>query len=480
MAQTQPKALYVLFMTELWERFGYYSLVSVFTLYLIDELKIAEHTAFLTFGAYTAFIYLTGVAGGFAADKVLGYGRAILLGAVIMCVGYAGLALGSVATMYVALALLIVGNGFFKPNVSALLGAFYADDDPRRAAGFTLFYMGINVGALLGSLIAGLIAGKLGYPVAFAVAGVGKAISMAVFWYGRRWLEAREAPSPAAMADWRGHGLVALYLVAALAAAIVLLSRPEAAGIAIGIAVGGIFAGYIAVVLREPDAIRNPLLVHLVLVVAAIAFFAVYQQYAISVTVFTEQDIDRTIFGWHLPASEFTSLNPAFILLFSPLLALLWPALAQRGRGVDDLLKFVLGLVLLGLGYGLLVAGIVETAGGAKTTLGWIVGFYALFTLGELCLSPVGLALTTRLAPPHLAGLVMGIWLMAVSAANYGSGLLGQLVVLPKGAAAAEAVAAYREAFAIYGAIAFVTGLVLLLAVPRLRRLMDGAGGDRA
>ncbi|MEK9662860.1 MAG: peptide MFS transporter [Alphaproteobacteria bacterium] len=476
----QPKALYVLFMTELWERFGYYSLVSVFTLYLIDELKIAEQTAFLIFGAYTAFIYLTGVAGGFAADKVLGYGQAILLGAAIMCFGYVGLAFGAVSSMYAALALLVVGNGFFKPNVSALLGVYYEADDPRRSAGFTLFYMGINVGGLLGSLLAGLIAQKFGYPVAFAVAGAGKLVSMATFWAGRRGLEARDFPSPDAMTNARGYGLVVLYIVVALAAAVVLLSRPEAAGVALGIAVGVVFAGYLAIVLREPLEIRNRLLVHLALVIAAIAFFAVYQQYAVSVTVFTDKDIDRTIFGWHLPASEFTSLNPAFILLFSPLLALLWPALARRGRGVDDLLKFVLGLAFLGLGYWLLVAGIVETAGGAKTTLGWIVGFYALFTLGELCLSPVGLALTTRLAPPHLAGLVMGVWLMALTVANYGSGLLGQLVVLPKGAAAAAEVAAYREAFLIYGAIAIATGIVLLLVVPQLRRLIgDAASVDR-
>lgn len=231
------------------------------------------------------------------------------------------------------------------------------------------------------------------------------------------------------------------------------------------------FVAYLALIVRQPSAVRRRLTVHLVLVLAAVAFWAVYQQYTTSVTLFTQRDVTRTIFGWEAPASEFTALNAAFILLTGPILATLWPWLAGRGYAVRDIVKFVLGLALLGLAYWTLALGVLETASGAKTGLSWIVAFYFIFTLGEMFLSPIGLALTTALAPRALAGMAMGIWFLAVAAAEYVAGLLAQIADIASGTSAAAEVAIYRNAFLVYGAVGVAAAVILALFVPRLIRM---------
>ncbi len=472
MKSKQPKALPILFATELWERFGFYSLLSIFTIYLTSKLGMSDGEAFLLFGVYTAFAYLTPAIGGIAADRVLGSGVSILLGAALMSAGYVVLAAGGLDAIYLGLAVLILGNGFFKANVSALLGQFYEGDDPRRTAGFTLFYMGINVGGLAGGLAAGVVAQEFGYVEAFLMAGAGKGIAFATYLLGRRHLEKKDVAPIAPRENAGGLMAVALGCAAITAGVFFLLSRPQLAGTALGIAGGGIVAGYIVLVLREERRVRNPLLAHMVLVLFAIAFFTVYQQYATSVMLFTEREAQLTAFGLHIAPGEFTSLNPAFILLFSPVLALLWPWLAGRGIRIDDMSKFAVGLVLIGAAYLVLRLGIFETPEGAKTTLFWVVAFYWVYTMAELFLSPVGLALTTQLAPRHLAGMAMGIWMLSLSAANYLSGLLAQLSVVPEGTAAAKEASIYGSSFVIFGAIGLAAGILLFLASPFLRRLM--------
>lgn len=472
MKLNQPKALPILFGTELWERFGFYSLLSIFTIYLTSELGMSDGDAFLLFGVYTAFAYLTPSIGGMAADRVLGYGPAILLGAALMSVGYLVLAAGGPTAIYLGLAVLIVGNGFFKANVSALLGQFYDAEDPRRSAGFTLFYMGINLGALAGGLVAGWVAQEFGYALAFLMAGAGKGIAFVTYLLGRRHLEKKDVAPIALGKNVKGLVAISLGCAVVVAGVFFLLSRPQLAGTALGIGGTLVMAGYIVLVLREERRVRNPLLAHIVLVLFAIAFFTVYMQSATSVMLYTDREVQLTAFGLHIPPGEFTSLNPAFILIFSPVLALLWPWLAGRGIRVDDIVKFTVGLLLIGAAYLVLRLGVFETPDGAKTTLFWVVAFYWVYTMAELFLSPVGLALTTQLAPRHLAGMAMGIWMLSISAANYLSGLLAQLSIVPEGTASAEEVGIYASSFLIFGAIGLAAGILLLLASPFLRRLM--------
>ncbi|WP_018700032.1 peptide MFS transporter [Amorphus coralli] len=475
MFRDQPKALYVLSLTELWERFGYYTLTTVFTLYLIDVLKMQDAQAYLLFGAFTAFAYLMPVIGGVIADRVFGHGRAIVVGAAMMSAGYLILALSSTATMYLALGILVVGNGLFKANVSALLGHFFEDNDPRRASGFTLFYMGINIGSLAATLVAGILATQFGYWVAFAAAGCGKALALATFLYGRKYLEDNHHPPAHAMRSLRLNGLVLLALAGMVLLSIYLISRPSEAGIFLAIVETIAVIIYVVLVFREPAQLRRRLIAHLVLVGFAVAFWAVYQQDVTSVIVFTQRDLDLTVFGWQSPPEEFASLNPFFILALSPLLAFLWPAIERRGINFDDVMKFAFGLAFLGAAYWILTLGIFETPDGAKTAAYWVVLFFLMLSLGELLLSPVGLALTTELAPRHLAGFAMGIWLMATSGANYIAGLLGGLASVPDGASPATEVGIYSHAFFVYGAICIAAAALLLVMLPFIRRAIGFA-----
>ncbi|MDQ0315245.1 peptide MFS transporter [Amorphus orientalis] len=472
MFRDQPKALYVLAMTELWERFGYYTLTTVFTLYLVDVLKLQDAQAYLLFGAFTSFAFLTPVLGGAIADRVLGHGRAIILGATMMSAGYLILSLSSTATMYIALGVLVVGNGLFKPNVSALLGHFFGDNDPRRASAFTLFYMGINLGSLGATLIAGILATEFGYWVAFAAAGCGKALALLTYTFGRRFLDEHDAPRDEHNTSLTAHGLVVIALAAMVLISVYLIAHPVAAGYFLAIVQTLVVAGYLVLVFRERANVRNRLLSHLVLVAFSVAFWAVYQQDVTSVMVFTQRDLDLNIFGWQSPPEEFSSLNPFFILALSPLLAFLWPAIERRGINFDDVMKFAFGLAFLGAGYWILTLGIFETPEGAKTMAYWVVLFFLFLSIGELMLSPVGLALTTELAPRHLAGFAMGIWLMATSGANYIAGLLGGLASVPDGTAPARQVEVYSHAFFVYGAICLAAAAGLLMLVPLIRRAM--------
>ena len=470
-ARPQPGALRVLFMTEACERFGYYVMVSIFTLYLTESLKMPDSKAFLIFGAYYSYAFLATVAGGFAADRVLGFGWSIIIGAALMAAGYFVLALGSSATIYAALALLVVGMGFFKANVSALLGRFYDDNDPRRSVGFTIFYMGINVGAFLGSLLAGLIAREFGYGAAFAIAGAGKLLAIVFYRLGKRRIGNLDAPPATAQATPAWSILVFVLAAALLAASAILLARPEIAGVVLAVVGTLAVIFYVVLIFRQSGDVRRRLLVHLALVAAAVIFFAVYLQDNTSVLLFTDRDVTRTVFGWVVPAPEFASLNGAFILMLAPLLALLWPWLSGRGIHIGDLLKFVLGLAFIGIAYLLLDLGIFEAATGARTNFEWIVLFYFVLTTAELCLSPVGLSLTTELAPRHLSGIAMGIWFIGTAAANYLSGLLGQVADVPKGTGAAAEVAIYSHAFLVFGAIGLAAAVIFLALVPRLRRM---------
>lgn len=475
MFRDQPKALYVLALTELWERFGYYTLTTVFTLYLIDVLKMQDARAYLLFGAFTSFAYLMPVIGGVIADRVFGHGRAIVVGATMMSAGYLILALTSTSTMYLALGVLVVGNGLFKANVSALLGHFFEDKDPRRASAFTLFYMGINVGSLAATLVAGILATQFGYWVAFAAAGCGKALSLATFLYGRRFLEDNHHPPEHAQQSLRLNGLVLLALAGLVLVSIYLISRPAEAGVFLAVVETIAVVIYVVMVLREPPELRSRLIAHLLLVGFAVAFWAVYQQDVTSVMVFTQRDLDLNVFGWQSPPEEFASLNPFFILALSPLLAFLWPVIERRGIRFDDVMKFAFGLAFLGAAYWILTLGIFETPEGAKTIAFWVVLFFLMLSIGELLLSPVGLALTTELAPRHLAGFAMGIWLMATSGANYIAGLLGGLASVPDGASPATEVGIYSHAFFVYGAICIAAAALLLVMLPFIRRTIGFA-----
>ncbi len=465
MARGQPRALYLLFMTELWERFGFYTLVSIFAFYLVDRLNLPGDRAFLIFSTYVSFAYLVTVAGGLVADKALGFGRAILLGASLIACGYLVLGLAGPERLYWALGLLATGNGLFKANVAALLGRFYAEDDPRRGPGFTLFYMGLNTGVLAGSLFAGMIAQAYSYEAAFIVAGSGKLIAVATYLAGRRLVRLHDGPPPGLKRPLLVQGLaLAGVLLTVCLSALLLRSQAWTAWV-LGLLAILVVLTYVAVILRQEEDIRRRLFVHLALLFFATIFWAIYQQYTLSVLLYAEKDVDRSLFGWVLPSSSTTALGALALLLLWPLLALLWPWLSRRGMPVGDLGKLALSLVGLAAAYLLLALVVEVTDATGKASMIWILAFYGLLGFGEILLAPLGLALTSRLAPAHLSGYAVGMWSFSYAAAVY----LAAVLAVPQRLTGERAFGGW---FLAYGLVGLATALLLVALLPRLRRAL--------
>lgn len=388
MSQGHPKGLYLLFATEMWERFSYYGMRALLVLYLTKSLidgglGFTEDNASLLYGFFTGFVYFTPLIGGWLADNYLGQRKAIVIGAILMMLGQFSLATEtSLPFLYTGLVLLIIGNGFFKPNISVIVGHLYEPGDPRKDSAFTIFYMGINVGAFFAPLLTGYMALTYGYRYGFLVAGIGMLIGLLVFTIlGNRYLgEVGNAPSCKAKDDSLEN---------------VPLTKEE----------------------------KDRTLAIVVFVLFSIFFFAGFEQAGSSMTLYTEKYIDREVGSFVVPTEWFQSVNPLLIVILAPLLTVLWRWLGQRGKEPSIPVKMSMGMVLLGLGF-LVLYGAVCARGGdgadesVKASILFILFTYLFHTLGELCLSPIGLSMVSKLAPVKLASLMMGVWLLSSFFAN--------------------------------------------------------------
>lgn len=386
--QGHPKGLYLLFATEMWERFSYYGMRALLVLYLTKSLingglGFTDDNASLLYGFFTGFVYFTPLIGGWLADNYLGQRKAIVIGAVLMMLGQFSLATEtSLPFLYTGLVLLIIGNGFFKPNISVIVGKLYEPGDPRKDSAFTIFYMGINVGAFFAPLLTGYMALTYGYRYGFLVAGIGMLFGLLVFTIlGNRYLgEVGKAPSCKAKDSSLEN---------------VPLTKEE----------------------------KDRTLAIVVFVLFSIFFFAGFEQAGSSMTLYTEKYIDREIGSFMVPTEWFQSVNPLLIVILAPLLTVLWRWLGMRGKEPSIPVKMSMGMVLLGLGF-LVLYGAVCARGGdsadesVKASILFILFTYLFHTLGELCLSPIGLSMVSKLAPVKLASLMMGVWLLSSFFAN--------------------------------------------------------------
>lgn len=476
MERKQPKALYYLFLTEMWERFGFYTMVSVFVLYLTSQLDMTDDKAFLIFGAYTSFAWLTPVVGGILADRLLGFRLSIAVGAAMMSAGYLLLQFESHLMMFLALGVLAVGNGFFKANVAALLGQFYGEDDPRRSSGFTIFYMGINVGGLAATVLAGIVATQYSYAAAFAMAGIGKLISLTTFLLARRHLgDQGLMPKTSLLAN--GPNLtVAASVVAGVLGAIGVIAFLVEYNILDGriLAIAGLaVVGYFLYeVFREEPARRPKLFAFIVLVAFSVVFWSIYMQAGTSITLYTERAVNLVAFGFHIPPSDIQSLNPLFILLLAPIFAFVWRRTHEARIDISVPIKFFLGLAFMGSAFLVLRLGGLSAGDGVKVDLYWMVLFFLLYTMGEMSLSPVGLSMATELPPKRLAGFAVGVWLLATAGANYIAGVIAGFASVPAGTGVAQQRHIYESAFTDYGLLGLSAALLLLALSPLLRRMM--------
>jgi POT family proton-dependent oligopeptide transporter len=479
-----PKPLWMLFMTEFWERFAFYSVSWALALYIVQQFYHGDPSgqawASAIFGTYTALIYGTGIFGGWVADRMIGYQRTILLGALVMAAGLFVLMLPSRTMLLLGLALVIVGDGLFKPNISSMVGQLYGRDDPRRDRGFTLFYMGINAGAFAAPLVTGWLAAHFtatpmqqNFRLVFAAAGVGMLLSLVWFWFGRRQLKHVGRPAPEAQGLSR-VAWVALGVIASVPLVYLLLAKLGADGVQwlLGLLFIAVAAMLLAEAARHGRVQVHRVIAMLIIFAFNVLFWMFYYQFGTSFNFLAENIVDRTMpGGWVFPVGWFQSVTPLAILVFAPLLTLVWAWLDRRRMEPSIPRKFGLGLVFNGLGFLVLMFALSKLLGANGLIPFWpLVLTYVLQTWGELCLSPIGLSMVTKLAPSRLVGFAMGGWFLSLAVGGNLSGLFASRIAGSGGMTVASALSGFTFGFwLLLGA-----GALLLLIAPLVNRLMHG------
>jgi POT family proton-dependent oligopeptide transporter len=477
-----PKGLFVLFFAEMWERFSYYGMRALLIFYLTKHWLFSDEVSGGIYGAYTALVYITPVLGGYLADRYLGQRKAVTYGAVLLTFGHflmgfegsGGQDAASLNIFWLALAFIIVGSGFLKANISVIVGQLYPRTDVRRDGAYTIFYMGINLGAALGALLCGYLGETYGWSYGFGAAGVGMLLGLIVFVVFKPLLLGRGEPLNPEALNKTVLGLKLewlLYLVGLVVVVICwwLVQNQSVVGTLLGIA-GAILIAYvlwIAVRKLEPHD-RDRIFAAMFLIIGSILFWALFEQAGSSLNLFTDRHVDRA----GVPASVFQSLNAIYIVMLAPLFAWLWTSLGRKGLEPSAAAKFGLGIVQLGVGFLVLVAGSAAAGADNMVPVLFIFLIYLFHTTGELCLSPVGLSAMNRLAPAHLASLIMGTWFFASATGNFVAGLIASAT----GSEAASGEGAGREVvMAVYsqiGWIAIGVGVAVVVISPLIKKLM--------
>ena len=488
-----PRGLFVLFFAEMWERFSYYGMRAILIFYLIQHWMFSEEKSYIIYGAYTALVYITPVVGGYLADRYLGQRRAVQFGAILLVIGHGLMAFEGpgpaqypeltaadmqsgifINIFWLALAFIIMGVGFLKSSISVMVGQLYGQGDIRRDPAFTIFYMGINLGAALGSLLVGYLGDAWGWNWGFGAAGVGMLLGLVVFVWGRpALLGAGEAPDPARLRErvagipleWR------VYLAGLLGVVVVwfLVQYQSAVGVLLGVFGAAVVLFILFTAVTKLDRIeRHRIFAALFLIGLQPLFWSLFEQAGSSLNVFTDRYVDRTIFGWEVPPGMFQSLNSIYIIMLAPLFAWLWLTLAKRNLEPSTPAKFGLGLIQLGAGFLVLVAGVMASGSGMTPVI-FIFLIYLLHTMGELCLSPVGLSAMTKLAPARMAGLMMGTWFLASAAGNFIAGLIARATASGSEEGSTSQVV---EVYSQIGWVAIGVGVSVIVISPLVRKLM--------
>jgi POT family proton-dependent oligopeptide transporter len=501
-----PKALVICFLTEMWERFSYYGMRALLIFYLTQHFLFSDETAAGIFGAYISLVYITPVLGGIIADRYLGPSKAVVLGALLLVAGHLGMALeGTQAveqagasglqvirdpfylqTFYFSLALIIVGVGFLKGNISTLVGSLYEREDPRRDGAYTLFYMGINLGSFLGAIICGFLLQYKGFSWGFGAAGVGMLAGLVVFLKGKHLFgSAGEPKQPALLAAKTRLGLSLewlIYLASFIGVFLCwqLMQMPSVVGGLLGASLVIAVALVVLYAFTKCDPVdRDRMLIALFLMSYQVIFWSLFEQTASSLSLMTDRNVDRVVFGFEIPAAAFQSINAFFIITLAPLFNILWLTLAKRGWEPSTPTKFALSLIQLGLGFLLLVYGAGLATDPTQVAVLWIVLLYLLHTTGELCISPVGLSMTSKLSVPSVVGMMMGCWFLASAAGNYVSGTIaamtGSATIGGEVADPAAALQTYMDVYQTAGLYSIAAGLLALALVPIIKHYMHNA-----
>lgn len=471
-----PKGLFILFLAEMWERFSYYGMRALLIFYLVQHWLFSDSEASIVYGAYTALVYITPVVGGYLADRYIGQRKAVLFGAVLLTFGHFFMAFEGgggqddpmINVFWLALALIIVGSGFLKANISVIVGQLYARTDVRRDPAYTIFYMGINVGAATASIICGYLGQTYGWQYGFGLAGVGMLIGLLFFVFGKPLLLGKGEPKDPEKIkggkEWGIYG-AGLAMVALCWAAV---QFQELVGYVLG-GFGGALVLYVlwTAVAKLPAEERDRIFAAMFLILVSIVFWALFEQAGSSLNLFTDRHVDTQ----GVNASMFQSINAIYIVLLAPFFAMLWQGLARKGMEPSTPMKFGLAVIQVGLGFLVLVWGS-ETAGiNVPTPVIFIFLIYLLHTTGELCLSPVGLSAMNRLSPGHMASLIMGTWFFASATGNFAAGLIAAATGA-EGVGEEAGKQVVLDVYSTVGWYAVAIGVGVMVVSPLIKRLM--------
>lgn len=466
-----PKGLYMLFFAEMWERFSYYGMRALLIFYLTQHWLFNDSKSSLIYGAYTSLVYITPVLGGYLADRYLGQRKAVLFGGILLAAGHSLMAVEGVGgqsdpainVFWAALAFIIVGSGFLKANISVMVGQLYKMTDVRRDGAYTVFYMGINVGAAIGTILVGYLGQTIGWGWGFGLAGIGMLAGLVVFVLGKNALNgAGEAPAPLTKSkEWGLYG-IGLASVAVIWALVQYQDVIQSLLVVSGVALLGYVLFESFKLEKEP---RERMFAILFLIALNPLFWGLFEQAGGSMSLFTDRYVDRGA----TPASLFQSINPIYIILLAPLFAALWQWLGKRGKEPSAPAKFGLALAQMGLANLVLVWGAQSFGIAAMTPVIFVFLYYLFATTGELCLSPVGLSAMNRLAPSHMASLIMGAWFYMTAVGNFVAGKIGEAT---GGHGGEMSKAKLLDIYELFGWVSIGAAVIVLLLTPIVKRWM--------
>jgi len=493
-----PKGLFILFFTEMWERFSFYGMKALLILYLIEYHLFKDTEGNLLVGSYAALVYAVPVIGGFLADKYLGFRKAIVFGGILLVLGHLGMAFeGAEATrdasgvisrdnfaiqiFYLSLAFIVMGVGFLKANISSLVGELYKEGDIRRDSGFTIFYMGINLGSFLATIICVWLGKAYGWSYGFGAAGIGMTLGLLTFIYGKKYFNGKGEPKNIDVLNEKVFGIskeVLIYVCSTLFILVIWqMVQSHSAVSNILIVAGAISFVYIVyyAITKLDKIARERLFALTILILFTVVFWALFEQAYTSMNLFANRVMNTKLLGVEWEGAQFLSLNALFIILLAPVFAWLWVKLGKYNP--NTAIKFGMALIFVGIGFGFLVLGIKSTEVGKVAAI-FLVLTYLFHTMGELCLSPVGLSAVTKLSPVKIVGFMMGVWFLATASSEFIASVLANIAAIDttngETANIELAKASYLGLFEylFYAGIGF--GILLLILSPIIKKLMHG------
>jgi len=483
----QPIGLYILFLTEMWERFSYYGMRALLVLYMTTTvigddprgagLGWTSKEALALYGWYTMLVYVMSIPGGMIADKLLGQKKSVLLGAIILCMGHGVLVLTDTWAFYTGLGLVILGVGLLKPNISTMVGGLYKEGDIRRDKGFSIFYIGINLGSLLATLTIGLVVAKWGWHAGFGLAGIVMVLGLINYIYGQKYLThvGNFVPSKGDPNEI-SYGKLYSKLFSSptqLIIVVILIGASCLGWYKMGWGYGLLFMFLTAITALlimiykelETKIFKDRFLVLLLSFIMVIIFWGAFEQAGGLMNLYTESNTDRMLFGWEIPTVMFQSLNAGFIIIFATFIASIWAKRKLKNKEASSLFKMALGIIIMGFGFLFMVFAAMEFEKSGTSSMIWLVLAYLFHTIGELCISPVALSFITKLAPVKYASLMMGVYFAATGLGNKVAGIVG------------ESASDFGEYAVFAGILGFtvVIGLLFILILKPLKRLTHGA-----